>query len=96
MPPADEAQETFAAWRIWIIKTLDKLSQDVEALKTLTNDRGEYLRRFEIVEREVKEAKEHILSLNVSAAVSRRTLAMWGSIAAFIGAGVTAVLSKVL
>lgn len=96
MPPQDEATETFSQWRIYIIRTLDKLSQDVDALKQLTNDRTEYLRRFDVVEREVKEAREHILNLNVSAAVSKRTLAIWGTVAAVIGSGITALVGKLI
>lgn len=96
MPQTEESTENFSAWRIWILKTLDRLANDVEELKTLTNDRGEYLRRFEVVEKELKELTAHIASLNVATAVSNRTLVIWGSIAAFIGAGITALAGKLL
>ena len=94
MPPTDEAAETFSQWRIWIIKTLDKLSSDVETLKSLTGDRNEYMRKFETVEKELREVKDRIGSLDVSAAVSRRTLAVYSAIAAFIGSAATAAVLK--
>lgn len=94
MPPLDEAQETFAAWRIWILRTLDKLSADVDELKTLTNDRGEYIRRFEVIEGEIKVVRQKVGELDVSAAVSHKTLAIYSAIAAFVGSGGTAILVK--
>jgi hypothetical protein len=95
MPPTDES-ETFSQWRIWIIKTLDKLSTDVEMLKSLTGDKHEYLRKFEVVEHELREVKDKIGMLDISAAVSKRTLVIYSSIAAFIGSAATALMLRYL
>jgi hypothetical protein len=94
MQPQDEAQETFAAWRIWILRTLDKLSSDVDELKQLTTDRAEYLRRFEVVEKEIVMVREKIGELDVVTAVSHKTLAIYSAIAAFVGSGGTAIVVK--
>jgi hypothetical protein len=96
MPPPDDASETFAQWRIWIIKTLDKLSQDVESLKSLTHDRHEYMRRFEVVEDEIKAVRDKIGNLDVVTAVSRKAIMIYASIAAFIGSAGTAVILRMI
>ncbi len=75
---------------------MDKLSADVDALKQLTNDRTEYLRRFDVVEVELREVRERVSNLDVVTAVSKRTLAIYSGIAAFLGAGVTALAVKFL
>jgi len=96
MPPSEEAQDTFQQWRIYLIKTLDKLSEDVDALKSLTHDRTEYLRRFDVVEKELGEVRQRVSTLDVSTAVSGAKLAVYTGLAAFVGSVVTALAVKLL
>lgn len=86
---SDEAQDTFNQWRIYIIKTLEKLSTDVESLKTLTHNRGEYIQRFERVEKDLDELREGVKALKELSTVSNAKLSIFAGIAGLVGSGVT-------
>lgn len=86
---SDEAQDTFNQWRIYIIRTLEKLSTDVESLKTLTHNRGEYIQRFERVEKDLDELREGVKALKELSVVSNTKLGVFAGIAGLIGSGVT-------
>lgn len=87
-----EDEDNFSQWRVWILRTLERLATDVDALKRIVGDREEYVRRFESVETDMRRLRDLIETLNVSAAVTRRTLAIWSSIAAIVGSVVGLIL----
>lgn len=82
---SDEDRDTFGQWRIYIIRTLESLSSDVEALKKLTSNRTEYLQRFERVEEDLGELKKSVKMLDKIAT----KMMVYAGLAGIVGSAIT-------
>lgn len=91
-----EPTDTFAQWRIYIIKTLDKLVGDVEDLKSVTHEHGEYNRRLKFVESDLQHLRDALADADKAIAVSSRQVAIYAGIGGFLASGiVTGVIAFV-
>jgi len=90
------SETNFEQLRFYIIKTLEKLADDVETLKSITNSRAEYITKFEEIQRDVKLLEKQLKALEIQSSVYGTKLMFIGAAAGMIGSGVIALVIKLI
>lgn len=88
--------DTFDELRYHIVKTLDKVVDDIDRLKTEVTGREEYLRRFETMEKDVKSLRDKLTELDKLVAGNKIVLGVLTAAAGSAGALLATIALKAL